>query len=184
MYAAMRDCYCALSIDKEHMKSHFRLARCLYELKWYKEAQECLNQFRKLYPDYSNTNACETLVDEIEKAIRKQTSASSSKASGGDSEKKNGKNGRLSNKKKSSQHDSDDDDDSDEDEQENNEKGGGDNDDSEDERVRKKQKNNRIECNDYENQLKIDSIDYKISFSGHCNVATDIKEASFIGEYV
>jgi hypothetical protein len=47
------------------MKSHFCLARSLHELKWDKE---CLNQFCKLYTDYSNTSACELLADEIEKS--------------------------------------------------------------------------------------------------------------------
>ena len=65
MYMAMLDCYKALSLDCMHLKSHFRLAKCLYELKWHCEAQECLITFCKRFPEYAKTCACENLIKEI-----------------------------------------------------------------------------------------------------------------------
>lgn len=32
------------------------------------------------------------------------------------------------------------------------------------------------------NKLKEDAVDFKLRYCGHCNVATDIKEANFLGE--
>ena len=32
-------------------------------------------------------------------------------------------------------------------------------------------------------KLKLNAIDFKSRYCGHCNVATDIKEACFIGTY-
>ena len=32
------------------------------------------------------------------------------------------------------------------------------------------------------NKLKQDAVDFKLRYCGHCNVATDIKEANFLGE--
>ena len=32
------------------------------------------------------------------------------------------------------------------------------------------------------NKLKKDAFDFKLRYCGHCNVATDIKEANFLGE--
>ncbi|KAH9500217.1 WD and tetratricopeptide repeats containing protein [Bulinus truncatus] len=76
LYAALRDCYQALSHDPHHMKAHFRLARCLYELAWSQEAFDCLNQFKHRFPDYAKSHACETLDRDIKAAIFSQTEGS------------------------------------------------------------------------------------------------------------
>lgn len=78
VYAAMRDCYQALSLDPGHMKSHFRLCKCLNELGWCSEASECLKIFTGKFPDYASTPACEALVKEVKDSLRKTSSAKSS----------------------------------------------------------------------------------------------------------
>ncbi|XP_059152428.1 WD and tetratricopeptide repeats protein 1-like [Physella acuta] len=72
LYAALRDCYQALTLDPHHMKAHFRLARCFHELSWSQEAFECLNHFKHRFPDYAKNHACETLDREIKGAIFSQ----------------------------------------------------------------------------------------------------------------
>ncbi|GFN97618.1 WD and tetratricopeptide repeats protein 1 [Plakobranchus ocellatus] len=72
-YAALRDCYQALTLDPSHMKAHFRLARCLHELSWSQEAFECLRLFKQQFPDYAKSPACETLDRDIKAAIFSQT---------------------------------------------------------------------------------------------------------------
>ncbi|XP_022295341.2 WD and tetratricopeptide repeats protein 1-like [Crassostrea virginica] len=73
LYAALRDCHSALQIDPNHLKAHFRLARCLYELSWPQEAYDCLQQFKNKFPDYAKSNACETLDKDIKAAIYSKT---------------------------------------------------------------------------------------------------------------
>jgi tetratricopeptide (TPR) repeat protein len=72
-YCAMLDCYKALSFDIMHLKSHFRLAKCLFDLKWYREADEVIKIFVKRFPDYAETLACENLVKDIKGAIDNST---------------------------------------------------------------------------------------------------------------
>lgn len=69
LYAAMRDCHSALRLDPNHLKAHFRLARCLYELAWPQEAHECLKHFKSKFPDYAKSHACEALDRDIKAAI-------------------------------------------------------------------------------------------------------------------
>ncbi|CAG5126463.1 unnamed protein product [Candidula unifasciata] len=73
LYAALRDCYQALTLDPHHMKAHFRLARCLHELGWSQEAFECLNLFKLRFPDYAKSHACETLDRDIKAALFSRT---------------------------------------------------------------------------------------------------------------
>ncbi|GFR72219.1 WD and tetratricopeptide repeats protein 1 [Elysia marginata] len=72
-YAALRDCYQALTLDPNHMKAHFRLARCLHELSWSQEAFECLRLFKQQFPDYAKSQACDTLDRDIKASIFSQT---------------------------------------------------------------------------------------------------------------
>lgn len=72
-YAALRDCYQALTLDPSHMKAHFRLAKCLYELSWSQEAFECLRLFKQQFPDYAKSKACDTLDKDIKASIFSQT---------------------------------------------------------------------------------------------------------------
>ncbi|XP_041352477.1 WD and tetratricopeptide repeats protein 1-like isoform X2 [Gigantopelta aegis] len=69
LYAALRDCHCALRLDGNHLKAHFRLARCLYELAWPQEALNCLQHFKTKFPDYAKSHACEALDRDIKAAI-------------------------------------------------------------------------------------------------------------------
>jgi WD and tetratricopeptide repeat-containing protein 1 len=57
----------ALSLDSMHLKSHFRLAKCLNDLKWHNDADDCLTIFCQRFPDYSKTSACENLLKEVNK---------------------------------------------------------------------------------------------------------------------
>ncbi|PSN32439.1 WD and tetratricopeptide repeats protein 1 [Blattella germanica] len=68
VYAAMRDCHIALQLDPDHMKAHFRLARCLYELQWIQEASDCIQAFKNKFPDHVHSHACKALVKDIETA--------------------------------------------------------------------------------------------------------------------
>lgn len=71
IYAAMCDCYKALEIDNMHLKSHFRLAKCLNELGWFADAKECLRIFSARFPSYARTNAFDNLLQEVDQNIRK-----------------------------------------------------------------------------------------------------------------
>lgn len=73
LYSALRDCHSALHLDPNHLKAHFRLARCLYELSWPQEAFDCLQQFKSKFPDYAKSNACEALDKDIKAAIYSKT---------------------------------------------------------------------------------------------------------------
>ena len=73
LYAALRDCQTALRLDINHLKAHFRLAKCLHELAWPKEAFECLNHFKGKFPDYAKSRACEQLDKDIRAAIFART---------------------------------------------------------------------------------------------------------------
>ncbi len=69
LYAALRDCHSAIRLDPEHLKAHFRLSKCLFELSWSTEAHECLKIFKEKFPDYATSNACESLDRDIKAAI-------------------------------------------------------------------------------------------------------------------
>ena len=71
----MKDCYQALQLDSQHMKSHFRLARCLSDLKWFEEAESILGTFRERFPDYANSQACDNLTNEIQLGLNNQKKA-------------------------------------------------------------------------------------------------------------
>lgn len=73
LYAALRDCHSAIRLDRDHLKAHFRLAKCLFELSWTKEAADCLSFFKSKFPDYATSNACESLDRDIKAAIFSKT---------------------------------------------------------------------------------------------------------------
>ncbi|VVC32811.1 Hypothetical protein CINCED_3A009379 [Cinara cedri] len=75
-YAALIDCVTALKLDPNHMKAHFRLALCLYELKKYKDSKMYLDQFTMKYPSYKTSVAFKILHDDlllVEQKIEKKT---------------------------------------------------------------------------------------------------------------
>ncbi|XP_013779235.1 WD and tetratricopeptide repeats protein 1-like isoform X1 [Limulus polyphemus] len=69
LYAALRDCHTALKLDPEYFKAHFRLARCLYELHWTREALDCLQVFKNKFPGHAQSHACVALDRDIKAAI-------------------------------------------------------------------------------------------------------------------
>jgi len=71
MYAALRDCGMAIKLDPNHLKAHFRLAKCLFELSWTAEALECLLHFKSKFPDYVTSHACEALEKDIRASLKK-----------------------------------------------------------------------------------------------------------------
>ncbi|CAG2057303.1 unnamed protein product [Timema podura] len=69
IYAAMRDCHTALHLDPAYVKAHFRLARCLLELQWVQEAEECLRSFKEKFPGHVHSHACKALCKDIQDAV-------------------------------------------------------------------------------------------------------------------
>lgn len=68
-YDALRDCLKALSLNPAHLKAHFRLARCLFELKYVAEALECLDDFKGKFPEQAHSSACSALDKDIKAAL-------------------------------------------------------------------------------------------------------------------
>lgn len=69
IYAALRDCQTTLILDSEHIKAHFRLARCLFDLNRSIEAEKVLKNFQQKFPEYSSNSACKALKMDIKEAI-------------------------------------------------------------------------------------------------------------------
>ncbi|XP_024123969.1 WD and tetratricopeptide repeats protein 1 isoform X1 [Oryzias melastigma] len=80
-YDALRDCIRALTLNPDHLKAHFRLARCLFELKYVAEALECLDDFKGKFPEQAHSSACDSLDKDIRAALyTKSESAEDKKA--------------------------------------------------------------------------------------------------------
>ncbi|KAH7936681.1 hypothetical protein HPB49_002428 [Dermacentor silvarum] len=80
MYAALRDCHTSLQLEADYVKAHLRLVRCLYELRWTKEALDCLQAFKSRFPDCALGQACQTLDRDIKAAIFSKTDNEQEKA--------------------------------------------------------------------------------------------------------
>uniref|UniRef100_A0A672M637 WD and tetratricopeptide repeats 1 n=1 Tax=Sinocyclocheilus grahami TaxID=75366 RepID=A0A672M637_SINGR len=78
-YDALRDCLKALSLNPGHLKAHFRLARCLFELKYIAEALECLDDFKGKFPEQAHSSACDALDRDIKAALFSKTDSSDDK---------------------------------------------------------------------------------------------------------
>jgi len=65
IYAALYDCHTALNLDPEHSKAHYRQVRCLYELQWYQEAMNCLNDFKYRFPEQAGGYSTKKLERDI-----------------------------------------------------------------------------------------------------------------------
>lgn len=72
-YDALRDCLKALTLNPGHLKAHFRLARCLFELKYLPEALECLDDFKGKFPEQAGSSACNALDKDIKAALFSKT---------------------------------------------------------------------------------------------------------------
>lgn len=60
-------------MDDSHLKAHFRLAKCLFELSWVDEALDCLTLFKSKFPDYATSQTCEALEKDIRAAVFAKT---------------------------------------------------------------------------------------------------------------
>lgn len=69
VYAAIKDCHTALQLDPSYIKAHFRLARALLELHHLKEANVCLEELKKRFPNYSNNHGVMMLKKDIDCAL-------------------------------------------------------------------------------------------------------------------
>ncbi|KOB70014.1 WD and tetratricopeptide repeats protein 1 [Operophtera brumata] len=70
-YAAIKDCYRAIKLDAAHVKSHFRLAKGLMDLKRAREAHECLLYFKDKFPRHAKSHAVFLLQKDISSALEK-----------------------------------------------------------------------------------------------------------------
>lgn len=64
-YAAVRDCYTAIRLEPAHVKSHFRLAKGLMELRKVREAHESLLYFKDKFPRHASSHAVFLLQKDI-----------------------------------------------------------------------------------------------------------------------
>lgn len=67
-YAALKDCVTALKLEPNHLKAHFRLIVCLLELKMIEDSKIYLDQFKKKFPSYKNSDALLKLEASIHNA--------------------------------------------------------------------------------------------------------------------
>ncbi|XP_077432868.1 WD and tetratricopeptide repeats protein 1 isoform X2 [Vanacampus margaritifer] len=74
-YDALKDCLKALTLNPEHLKAHFRLARCLFELKYVPEAQDCLKDFKGKFPEQAHSSPCDALDKDIKAFFSQSESA-------------------------------------------------------------------------------------------------------------
>lgn len=65
VYAALKDCHRALQLDPSYIKAHFRLARALLDLGRAKDADECLKELVRRFPNYSNNHGVMMLRKDI-----------------------------------------------------------------------------------------------------------------------
>ncbi|XP_012887713.1 PREDICTED: WD and tetratricopeptide repeats protein 1 [Dipodomys ordii] len=82
-YDALRDCLKAISLNPCHLKAHFRLARCLFELKYVAEAMECLDDFKGKFPEQAHSSACDALGRDITAALFSKNDGEDKKGAGG-----------------------------------------------------------------------------------------------------
>lgn len=68
-YAAIKDCYKAIKLDPSHVKSHFRLAKALMDLKRAREAHECILYFKAKFPRHAKSHAVCLLEKDIKLAL-------------------------------------------------------------------------------------------------------------------
>jgi WD and tetratricopeptide repeat-containing protein 1 len=74
-YAALKDCVTALKLDPDHMKAHFRLIVCLYELRMLDDSKMYLEEFKKRFPSYNTSEAFLTIHSNIHHSIRRKKEA-------------------------------------------------------------------------------------------------------------
>lgn len=155
VYAALRDCHTALAMDPGHIKAHLRLARCLHDLDWPEEAEQCLEVFKTRYPEHVKSQACRQLQEDLASTSKNPTSAPRRQKSESLKTAVDFLKGGIS--------EEDDDDSS-----------------MEEECVSYPVPRGR-KWSTQEVAWRGAAKDYSSRFCGHCNTTTDIKEANFFG---
>ncbi|XP_066582568.1 WD and tetratricopeptide repeats protein 1 [Prorops nasuta] len=69
-YAALRDCQETLLLDPEHVKAHFRLARCLLTINRPVEAQKVMRRFQQKFPEYASYSTFKALKKDINGVVK------------------------------------------------------------------------------------------------------------------
>ncbi|XP_025017770.1 WD and tetratricopeptide repeats protein 1-like, partial [Tetranychus urticae] len=162
VYAALRDCYKALELDKGYFRAHFRMARCLSELKRYKEAHECFEKFKSTFPEEAKDQSCSELEKQIKDCLerlkeREEASTSSKGECLSASELDDAEEAAVAAFVSSSSS-------------------------SSSSAPRNLSFNSRLpNLNEKEITWRARAADFKQRFCGHCNTTTDIKEANFFG---
>merc|ERR1719245_1651046 len=153
IYGALRDCHATLRIDKQHVKAHLRVVRCLLELSMIEESRAYLSAFKGAFPDHANSSSCLALESEVERKINKKKRDAA--AEGHKSTTRNGRRRRSN---------------SNEDDQDSMA-------DSSDPELGAMQSSDP-----YSSPVSaLTCYDYNRRYCGHCNTTTDIKEANFFG---
>jgi len=62
-------------LDPDHLKAHFRLARCLHLLNQHNEARIALDMFKTKFPEQANSVACMDLDTAIDAALKTNAAA-------------------------------------------------------------------------------------------------------------
>lgn len=71
VYAGLRDCQTALTLDPTYEKAHFRLARALFTLGYVDETSECVTELRNRFPSHAKNKSVLMLMKEIEMEQKK-----------------------------------------------------------------------------------------------------------------
>lgn len=70
-YAALLDCQQALRLNPNYLEAHLRMIRALCELEFLQEAEECLIEFNKRFPEDTLTDTNKTHLKVMGKKIEK-----------------------------------------------------------------------------------------------------------------
>ncbi|VEN50949.1 unnamed protein product [Callosobruchus maculatus] len=82
LYNAARDYLQVIQRWPEHCASYIELIKCLVALKWTNEAQQWLEHFCSLHPDYTDNSQVSELRQKIESALKEEKATSANGGSG------------------------------------------------------------------------------------------------------
>jgi len=171
IYAALRDCLNALSLDPGHIKAHLRLAQCLIELDWLSEASRCLEEFKSRHPEHIKSVAFTQREIDLNSAMDKKMKNAQNLGTRSRVESApEPVNPALSQYSAANFLRS-----------ENQDGEPMDSDDSEEEAVNYSSDPERKSLSNQEVLYRAKARDYSERYLGACNTTTDIKEANFLG---